>query len=765
MNRSWLFLLIFVGSFAYGQRVGVVFSGGAAKGLAHVGVLKALEEHEIPIDYIVGTSMGGIIGGCYAAGMSPIQIEQMVLSEQFRRWISGLPEKGYNYYYHRSAETPQFLKVNLALDSTLNFQLNTSIANDVSLNFALAETMAQASAISNSNFDSLFVPFRVVTADIFTQQEVILASGSLSDAARATQSVPFFYNPIRVDGKYLFDGGVYNNFPVDVAQREFKPDVIIGVNVSGKVFDEYPYERDEKLISHSLIYLLLDKSDPSQIPESGIYIQPNLRGISAYDFNKVKSLVDSGYAQTIRQIDEIKSKISRRETCDAVADRRNSFKDRSLPYLFDELTFNSFNSKQRGYIRTLFKSKKNNNRFTFSEIKEGYFRLVSEEYFSNVYPGILYDRKKEAFTLQLTRRPQQNFQVGFGGVIATRDVSNVFLGLNLYNFNRILTHASAGFQTGFFYKSALLKFRMDFPYQFYVEPYASFDSWNYLNNDDLLDEVSSPITPTVLKRINRKYGLNIGVPVKESFKGGFTFEGYNTLDRYINGDVFISTDKLDELKLRGYRTGINVSSHTLNRRQYPNGGRAIGLWADYYSLTEDYTPGNTSISDQPVRAHHDWFRVKVAAEQYFGSGWYRPGYIAEVVLSNQPFFQNYFGTIINTPAFLPLQDSPTLILQNFRSPKYIAGGIRNVFTIRRNLDFRLEGYLFHAIDYIVQNGDQKAELSEDHNLFFFAGTGGLVFHSPIGPLSLSVNYYDDDENTLGVLLHAGFLLFNKHTFE
>ena len=241
-------------AFAHGQKVGLVFSGGAAKGLAHVGVLKALEEHEIPIDYIVGTSMGGIIGGCYAAGMSPIQIEQMVLSDQFRRWINGLPETGYNYYYHRSDETPQFLKVNLALDSTFNFQLNTSIANDVSLNFALAEKMAQASVISNNNFDSLFVPFRVVTADIFTQQEVILSSGSLSDALRATQSVPFFYKPIRVDGKYLFDGGVYNNFPVDVAQRDFNPDVIIGVNVSSKVFDEYPYDDDEKLISQSLLF-------------------------------------------------------------------------------------------------------------------------------------------------------------------------------------------------------------------------------------------------------------------------------------------------------------------------------------------------------------------------------------------------------------------------------------------------------------------------------------------------------------------------------
>ena len=112
-----------------------------------------------------------------------------------------------------------------------------------------------------------------------------------------------------------------------------------------------------------------------------------------------------------------------------------------------------------------------------------------------------------------------------------------------------------------------------------------------------------------------------------------------------------------------------------------------------------------------------------------------------------------------------MQDSPTLILQNFRSFKYAAAGVRNVFTIRRNLDFRLEGYLFKPFEYIEQNALQEPEFSDNNNQLFFAGTGGFVYHTPIGPVSLSMNYYDDDENTLGVLLHAGFLLFNKHTFE
>jgi len=759
-------LIILVSVPVFAQKVGLVLSGGAAKGLAHVGVLKALEENGIPIDYVVGTSMGGIIAGSYAAGMSPEEIEQMVLSEQFLRWINGLSEEGYNYFYHQSDLNAGFLKLDLALDSTFNFQLNSSLANDVSLNFALAEKLAQAAAISNNNFDSLFIPLRVVAADIFTQNEVVLAKGSLSDALRATQTVPFFYSPVRVDGKYLFDGGVYNNFPVDIAQKEFKPDVVIGVNVSSKIFDEYPYDKDDKLISHSLLFLLLDKSDPALIPENGIYIQPNLKGYSSFDFARARSLIDSGYAQTIHQLDEIRTKIQGRRNCDSVSAKRNRFNDHNVPYIFDDLTFKGFNSKQRNYIRRVFKTRHGKDgQLTYSNVKRGYFKLVSEKYFTNVYPRIFYNREHKAFNLELTRRPQQNFQVDFGGVIATRDVSNIFLGMNYYRFNRTLSHFYVGFQSGNFYKSATIKTRIDFPHPFYLEPYTIFDSWDFLENGDLLGDVSSPTNPTVLRRINRKFGFHAGIPVGSNFKGVFTVEGINNLDRYINGDVFISTDTLDELRLKGYKAGLSFSTNTLNRKQYASSGRAYSFCADFYDLREYYTPGNTSVLSERTRSTHQWIRVKATAEHYFGSGRYHPGIYAEAVLSDQSPFRNYFGTIINAPAFMPLQDSRSLILENFRSFNYVAGGMRNVFTLRSKLDFRLEAYLFKPFEYLKEGANQGTETSAKLESLFFAATAGLVYHAPIGPVSFSANYYDDDETRFGVLLHVGFLLFNKHSLE
>lgn len=762
--RALIFLLILAAPPVFGQRVGVVLSGGGAKGIAHVGVLKALEENEIPVDYIVGTSMGGIVAGCYAAGMSPQQIEEVMLSSQFLGWVTGRLESGYNYYYNTADPNPSVLKINLSLDSTLNLNVNSSIANDLSLNFALAEIMAQPSAIAKNNFDSLFIPLRVVAADIFTQTEVVIKKGNLSDALRATQTVPFFYQPVRVDGKYLFDGGVYNNFPVDVIQNEFKPDVVIGSNVSSKVYDEYPYGEDEKLVSRSLLYMLLDKSDPGRIPATGVYIQPNLRGYSSFDFSRVRQLIDSGYYQTIRQMDEIKRRISNvaLRSCESVAEKRNVFNNKTRPLQVDSIKYTGFNSRQQRYINKFFRNGKRP--LYFSEVKSGYFKLVTNDYFRNIYPGFQFNSASNTFNLHLAKRPHNNFKIDFGGVISTRNISNIYLGVNYYHFNRSLTHVMTNFYAGNFYKSAQIKARMDFPSpaRFYLEPEATFNNWDFLEGKDI---VLKNFSLTALSRIDRKVGMSLGIPAGRSYKAEVYGFYVNNFDRYIDGDILVSTDTLDELRLAGPRFGWRFSTNTLNRRQYPSKGTAIQVSFDWFNLTERFTPGSTSLQTEEMFNRRAWVRGKISVQQYFKKGIYSSGYLLESVLSNQPLFSNYNGTIINAPAFSPMQDSPTLMLENFRAFNYLAGGWRNVFAIRNNLDFRLEGYVFKPFQSIEQKADQSPVVNADFEDFYFAATAGLVLHSSVGPIGLSVNYYNDRENQIGALLHVGFLLFHKTSME
>lgn len=512
--------------------------------------------------------------------------------------------------------------------------------------------------------------------------------------------------------------------------------------------------------------MLLDKSDPSAIPESGVYIQPNLEGYSSLEFKFARALIDSGYAQTMRQMPELKQKIAARQACEDVVAKRNAFNDQNKPWVFEKITFKSFNSHQRKYIRRIFKvgSKKKPTLY-YRDIRNGYYKLAAEPYFSNVYPSMIFNPEANKFVLQLTKRAQKNFQVDFGGVIATRDISNIALGLNYYYFNNLLTHAYAGFQTGSFYKSALVRTRFDIPFfdRFYVQPEAMFNGWDYTESVDILNEKS---TPTVLKRFDRRLGVHVGKAMGNQFKVDMSLEGFNNDDYFSNKKVFVSSDTLDQLELEGLKTGLTFSMNDLNRKQYASYGKSYSVSAHFFSVRENYTPGNTADESQVENtASHEWFRIKATAEHYFTKGWYRPGFYAEAVFSNQKFFSNYFGTIINTPAFFPMQDSRTLVLENFRAYNYVAFGVRNIFTIKNKLDFRLEGYAFKPFEYIIENGNQDAVEQTDFTRLSFAATGSVVFHSPVGPVALNVNYYDDPENKFGVLLHVGFLLFKNHILE
>ncbi|NOS56628.1 MAG: hypothetical protein HOP37_10285, partial [Cyclobacteriaceae bacterium] len=394
----------------------------------------------------------------------------------------------------------------------------------------------------------------------------------------------------------------------------------------------------------------------------------------------------------------------------------------------------------------------------------GYYRLVSEAFFNNVYPSFNYKKGSNNFDFVLTRRPQNNFQVDFGGVIATRSISSLFLGINYYHFNRALTHFTANFFAGNFYKSVLLKGRMDFPFlgQFYVEPEMIINSWSFLQGDDIIQR---QFTPTVLDRVDRRYGVNVGFPVGDQFKlvinGGYVLNQ----DQFIDKDVLVSTDTLDALEVKGNRLGICFSSNSLNRKQYASQGRSYSFSANWFNLDERLDPGTTSVMTTTSSTSRSWVQGKIILEQYFKAGKYSSGYLLEGVLSNQPTFSNYFGTIINAPAFNPMQDSRTLLLENFRAFNYVAGGWRNVYSVRKSLDVRLEAYAFKPLVGISNNFNQQAQLDTDITKIYFAATAGVVAHTSVGPISLSVNYYDDKRYQLGVLMHIGFLLFNKSSLN
>lgn len=279
------------------QSIGLVLSGGGAPGIAHIGVLKALEENEIPIDYITGTSVGALVGGLYAAGYSPDEMIQFFKSREFKRWKRielKFPKK---YFYP------------------------THFINPEKIQNSLEQLTGDATLQSAGNFDSLFVPFRCVASDVYNKEPYLFENGNLATAIRASMSYPFIFKATEVNGRLLFDGGIYNNFPVNIMQESFQPNFIIGSIVAYN-----PPKADTNDILMQLQNMIVAKTDYT-VPDSlGLTINFNLKTSSVFDFSDIDALVETGYNQTLKQIDSINKRTEKRVSINELHQRRIKFR-------------------------------------------------------------------------------------------------------------------------------------------------------------------------------------------------------------------------------------------------------------------------------------------------------------------------------------------------------------------------------------------------------------------------------------------------------
>lgn len=771
MNRliAILFLLINVAA-ARAQQVGLVFSGGGAKGLAHIGVLKALEENHIPIDYIVGTSMGGIVGGMYASGYSPAEIEKIALSDDFQDWVSGNFSNNYKYFFDKKPENPSFITAKLQVDTGFNVKLRSNLINDVPLNYALLELFGQASANAGGDFNKLFVPFRCIVADVLSQEMIPVSKGSLTEAIRGTFTVPLVYRPVKVNEKYVFDGGIYNNFPVDVLKEEFNPDYIIGSNVSSKIFNDYPRENDEKLIQRFLVYMFLSKSDSTSIGENGSYIQPELSGFSTTNFTPVAELIKRGYDAAMADMPNIKKALSRRISSDELAKKRTEFKSRRPALEFESVQATGINSKQKKYVETVINSTIKD-QLNLETLKPGYYKLVADDNFETVYPRVKRNETDDSYIFELQLQRQRNFRIDFGGGISTRPISNAYIGLQ-YNYLRKKSYTfSANFYPGGFYESAQGLARMDIPGKlpFYLEAEFTYNHWNYFNKSQIFIE---DVNPTFIEQSDRRFALKTGIPLSNNGKLELQAAYISFEDNYSPNQRFQFGDIMDHNKYHGFRGSLAFSKSLLNRRMYASSGSSFQAGISLYRGREDYTPGNIFRDEmgfspvESVSRDRNWFKAIVSMEQYpFHSRRYSFGYLTEVVISNKPLFSTYKSTLLSANTFNPLQDSKSLYLENFRANTYGALGVKNVFKLTKNMDARAELFIFQPMEEFVLKGFQSVGYGDLFRKSYLAATAGVVFHSLVGPVSLSFNHYDNEKKQFGVMFHAGFLIYNKRSFE
>lgn len=272
--------------------IALVLSGGGAKGLAHVGVLRVLEEIQVPVDMVVGTSAGAAVGALYAQGLSVEEIESRLLEVDWVSSFQDTPGRSYEPV-HRKAESWRFPirpGLGVGLDG---FRVGRGLISGQNLGFILNELTRETALVRN--FDQLPIPFRAVATDLETGEQVVLSDGSLAEAIRASMSIPGVYAPVTRDGRLLVDGGVANNLPVSVA-RDMGADVVIVVDISETPGEEQSLDQAFSVV-RQLTTLMTRRSVEEQLASlapDDVLIKPELGELSSADFFKAPLLMELG---------------------------------------------------------------------------------------------------------------------------------------------------------------------------------------------------------------------------------------------------------------------------------------------------------------------------------------------------------------------------------------------------------------------------------------------------------------------------------------
>ena len=749
---------------AHAQRVGLVLSGGGAKGLAHVGVLRELEKNHIPIDYIVGTSMGAVVGAMYASGYSPADIEQIVLSKEFQSWTSGRALESNTFNFVTSEPSPSALRLGVALDSTLHARVSSNLVNDLNLNLALAKLMAPAGAEANYDFDKLFVPFRCMTSEIFTRQEVVQHKGSLSDAVRNSMTFPLAFRPIRnLDGKYYYDGAVFNNFPTAAMKTEFAPDVIIGVNVGDVAFKKYPFKTDDALLASTVLFLGTSVADTSSVGKNGIYIQPNLGALGVGDFDQAKQFISKGDTATLLKMDLIKQRIGRRQDSTTLLVRRRAFQEGAPTPRFLEVQVHGLRPDQNAYAAKFFQRK--GREFGLDEIEEGYYRLASDDYFKNIYPRIRYDAARKGYIFNLDAQRNNNVTAEVGFVLSTRPIDNFYLGLEYRVLRRLLYTTAADVSLGRFYNGARGSFRISVPgtVPFYVEPGITYNQWDYQSTGGLLGRNA---LGTQIRQQDTKVGLQVSMTPTYRSRLLLDASLFRTHDDYTNRAEINSSDVLDRTIFHGFTGALRLDRNTLNEKQYATGGYRYSYTLRGVTGSSAYTPGSTSLVAANGR-HHQWLQFRATVERYFAlPGNHRAwGYFGELMATGQGTFSNFQASQAIAPVFAPLPDARTLYLGKYRTGRYAAVGMRYSQTVLGSLQWRSELYVHVNFQPFEQATDQTTIRTSGFDRPRLTASTGFILMTPVGPLALHARYYDDPNEHFGVYAHLGYLLFRSRALE
>lgn len=305
-------------------KIGLVLSGGGARGAAHVGVLKVLEEKRIPIDFISGTSFGAIVGGLYAAGYSADELEGITGTIDWKDSLSGRAPRDERSFRRKRDDNGFLIKLKIGIKDG-KFKLPSGLITPNNLRLVLKELIIDVADVDD--FEGLKIPFRAVATDLESGEAVVLEHGSLASAIVASMAVPALFPPVEYEGRLLVDGGVSNNVPINVA-RDMGADIVIVVDISTPMMSKEDLQSFTSVIDQ-LMLVMTNQNSAAQLAtmtEQDILIRPELDDFGFSDFERALETIPKGAESALGVMSQLREISMTQDTWLAFVDTRKQEK-------------------------------------------------------------------------------------------------------------------------------------------------------------------------------------------------------------------------------------------------------------------------------------------------------------------------------------------------------------------------------------------------------------------------------------------------------
>lgn len=738
------------------QSVGLVLSGGGAKGIAHIGVIKALEENDIPIDYVVGTSMGAIVGGLYASGYTPEEMLDLILSKDFSYWSTGKIDPALTYYFVKPTETPQLFSLPVARkdSAAAASKVPASVISPIPMSFAFMDLFSAYSAQCKGNFDNLFIPFRCVASDAIKKKAKILSSGSLGDAIRASMSFPIIFQPITIDGDLMYDGGIYDNFPVDVMGKEFAPSVMIGVDVSSPSTD-MPTTMMEQ------IELLVIQNENYDLPEKdGIKLRIHLEEFSLLDFPKAKEISKIGYDKAMGMMDSIKSRITTRTNPVSRNMSRRAFKSKTPFIRFDSVNVSGGSKAQNEYLSYIFAPKNDSDTIGIRQARLSYYQAISSGGIKNFVVGAVQNDSTGLFTLNLKSTFKEKVSVGLGGYITSSNNSYIYLnaGYSTLSFSSVNTNIQAWLGQSYLAGalSGKLFLHSSVPSAFAFEAVVS--RRKFYESDRLFFKRGEPafvISHEYFGKIKwstaagRTGRIDLGIGGGQLYNSFFPNTGLSA--QYIGRD---------RIKFNLAQVFASYNSTTLNDINFPTQGQSTDISAAGITGHSFFRHATVLDDVSDVKQSQTWIQAKAKYRNFIPihPKW-TLGIEGEALISSRKLPEDYYAAISSAPYYAPTPASNNSFNAAFRANSYIAAGITPIYRFNDNLSARITAHAFLPMRKIVETENHNATYGRWFNSCQFFAEADIVYQFPFATLAAYCNYatYRNDINigiSFGIYLPA-----------